>query len=247
MRALTSRAPAWVLIAGAELRMLTRSVPTVAMAVVLPMALGLLIVWAEHDTGRAGRATAVGLQLTLLLTLTTYAAGTTILVSRRGQSVLKRLRCSGASDAAVLTGVLFPSALLMVLQAGVVLAVGRTSLPGNAWAPIAAAVGGALVAGLFAVLTSAWTSAPELTQLTIAPLALAFAGGALWVARTPAAEVAWWMLVLPGGPVTQLARLGWQEPAVTTADGLAAVAALLIVAAVVAPLAAHTMRWDPRP
>jgi hypothetical protein len=54
------------------------------------------------------------------------------------------------------------------------------------------------------------------------------------------------MFVLPGVPVTQLTRLGGGEPGVTTADGFAATAALLIVAAVIAPLAARTMRWDPR-
>lgn len=247
MPGLTSSVPAWALIAGAELRMLTRNVPTIAMAVVLPTALGLLIVWAEHDTGRAGRGAAVGLQLTALLALTTYTAGTTTLVSRRTQSVLKRLRTSGASDAAVLTGVLLPSALLMAVQAVVVLVAGNTGPPGNGWAPVVAVFGGGLVAVLFAVFTSGWTPAPELAQLTTAPLALAFFGGAIWAARTPAAEVDWWMLALPGVPVTQLTRLGWDEPAVTTADGLAAAAALLIVAAVVAPLAARAVRWDPRP
>jgi ABC-2 type transport system permease protein len=244
---LTSRVPAWALIAGAELRMLSRNVPTVAMAVVLPAALGLLIVWAEHDTGRAGRGTAVGMQLTVLLALTTYAAGTTTLVSRRVQAVLKRLRTSGASDTAVLAGVLIPFALLMALQAMVLLVAGSTGPPGTFWAPLAALCGGALVAALFAVVTSGWTSAPELAQFTTAPLALAFAGGAIWAARTPPADVEWWMLALPGVSVTQLTRLGWNGPVVTAAGGLAAATALLIVATVVAPLTARAMRWDPRP
>jgi ABC-2 type transport system permease protein len=239
-------APAWALIAGAELRMLTRSVPAVAMGVVLPAALGLLIVWAEHDTGRAGRGTASGLQLTVLLTLTAYGMGTTTLVSRRTQSVLKRLRTSGSSDAAVLTGILLPSALLMLLQTLVVVGAGGGRLPGRIWAPVAAMVAGTLVAGLFAVVTSGWTASPEVAQLTTAPLSLAFLGGAFWAARTPAAEVGWWMFVLPGVPVTQLTRLGWDEPGMTTAGGLGAAAALLILAVAVAPLAVRAARWDPR-
>lgn len=238
--------PAWVLIAGAELRMLSRSASALAMGAVLPAALGLLIVWAEHDTGRAGRGTAIGLQLSILLALTAYGVGTTTLVSRRAQAVLKRLRTSGASDAAVLTGVLLPSALLMLLQTVIVVLAGGVRLPGRAWAPIAAVLAGILVAGLLAVITSGWTAAPELAQLTTSPLALAFLGGAFWAARTPASEVEWWMLMLPGVPVTQLARLGWEEPGTTTAGGLASAAALLILAVAVTPLVTRAMRWDPR-
>jgi ABC-2 type transport system permease protein len=241
------RAPAWALIAVAELRMLSRSVPAVVMGAVLPAALGLLIVWAEHDTGRAGRGTATGLQLAVLLALTTYTAGTTTLVARRSQSVLKRLRLSGASDTAVLTGSLLPSALLMLLQGAVMVVAGGGQMPGDAWAPIIAIAAGILVAGVFAVVTSAWTPAPELAQLTTAPLALAFLGGAFWAARTPASEVEWWMLALPGAAVTQLTRLGWDEPGIGTAGGLAATAALVIVAAAVAPFAVRAFRWDPRP
>ncbi len=240
------RAPAWALIAGAELRMLSRSVPAVAMGVVVPTALGLLLVWAEHDTGRSSRGTATGLQLALLLTLTVHGVGTTTLVSRRTQSVLKRLRTCGASDAAVLTGILVPSALLMLLQTGVVLVAGGGRLPGRPWAPLAALGCGILVAGVFAVVTAAWTAAPELAQLTTAPLGLTFVGGALWAARTPAPDVEPWMLALPGVPVTQLARLGWDEPGTTTAGGLAAAAALLILAAVATLVAARARRWDPR-
>ncbi|MEU8611225.1 ABC transporter permease [Actinoplanes sp. NPDC048791] len=240
------RAPAWALIAGAEVRMLSRSVPALAMGAVLPAALGLLIVWAEHDTGLAGRGTATGLQLAVLLALTTYTAGTTTLVARRSQSVLKRLRLSGASDTAVLTGVLLPSALLMLLQGAVMVVAGGGQLPGHAWAPIIAIAAGLLVAGVFAVVTSGWAPAPELAQLTTAPLALAFLGGAFWAARTPASEVEWWMLALPGVAVTQLTRLGWDEPGIGTAGGLAAAAALVIAAAVVAPLAVRAVRWDPR-
>ena len=240
------RAPAWALIAGAELRMLARSVPAMAMGVVLPAALGLLIVWAEHDTGRAGRGTAAGLQLVVLLTLTVHGVGTTTLVARRAQSVLKRLRTSGASDAAVLTGTLAPAALLMLLQAVVLIAASGGRLPGRPWAPIAAVGCGILVASGYAVITAAWTAAPELAQLTTAPLGLTFVGGAFWAARTPAPEVTPWMLALPGVPVTQLARLGWDEPGMTTTDGLAAAAALLILAGAATLVAARATRWDPR-
>ena len=240
------RAPAWALIAGAELRMLSRSAPALVMGAVLPTALGLLIVWAEHDTGKAGRGTATGMQVAVLLALTTYTAGTTTLVSRRAQSVLKRLRMSGATDAALLTGILLPAALLTLLQVAVMVVAGGSRLPGRAWAPIVAVGAGILVAGLFAVVTSAWTSAPELAQFATTPLALTFLGGSFWAARTPASEVEWWMLMLPGAPVTQLARLGWNEPGITATEGLVAAEALVILAEVGAPIATRAFRWDPR-
>src|SRR6185312_10324528 len=66
-----------LLIAGAELRMLTRSVPSVALAEVLPTALGALMVWAESDTGKAGDGATAALVVVTLLALTAYTAGTT--------------------------------------------------------------------------------------------------------------------------------------------------------------------------
>ena len=43
-----------------------------------------------------------------------------------------------------------------------------------------------------------------------------------------------------------MVELGWAEPGVSAVDGLTATAALLILAAAVAPFAARTLRWDPR-
>jgi len=135
----------------------------------------------------------------------------------------------------------------MLLQGAVMVVAGGGQLPIHAWAPIIAIAAGILVAGIFAVVTSAWTPAPELAQLTTAPLALAFLGGAFWAARTPVSEVEWWMLGLPGVAVTQLTRLGWAEPGIGTAGGLAAVVALVVVAVAVAAFAVRAVRWDPRP
>jgi hypothetical protein len=42
-------------------------------------------------------------------------------------------------------------------------------------------------------------------------------------------------------------RLGWDEPGIGTAGGLAAAAALVGVAAVMASFAVRVVRWDPRP
>lgn len=238
---------AWLLIAGSELRLLRRSAFAVVMAAVLPAALAALIVWAEGDTGKAGWPAAAGLSSVTLIAFTMYAAGTTNLVVRRQQFVLKRLRTSGASDTAVVAGVLTPFVVLTLLQTVLlfgIVAVADGRAPAAPWLPAVAVGAGTVVAGLLAVATATITSAAELAQLTTAPVALAFCGGGLWVAATAPGDVTWAMLALPGGSVTQLTRLGWHDAA---PGGLtAAVAALLLVAAVGTPLAVRALRWDPR-
>lgn len=236
-----------LLIAGSEVTLLYRHRMTLAMGVVLPVALGLLIVWAEADTGKAGSGAAAGLVLVTLITFTAYVSGTTILSGRRQQSVLRRLRTSGASDTAILAGSLVPSALLTVAQAGLLLGMVVAfggPLPADV-APLMLAVAAGLLAGCgLAALTAAFTSAPELAQLTTTPVAVAFLGGAMWVVQTPPDEVTWAMLALPGGAVTQLARIAWQVP---DAIGLVPAVISLVISAVVAVVvAARVFVWDPR-
>jgi len=239
--------PAWLLIAAAEVTVLRRSVFSVSMAAVLPTALGLLILWAEQDTGRAGWGAAAGLVLVTLTAFTAYVGGTTTLAARRQQFVLKRLRMSGASDTAIVAGMLAPLALLTGLQTVVLFGI-LAAVDGLAPVrpvPLLAAVGlGTLVAGTLAVLTAGFTATPELAQLTTSPIALAFVGGGLWAARIPAEQVSWAMLALPGAAVTQLARIAWREPGAT--DPAGAVLALVLLAVVAMPLAIRQLSWDPR-
>jgi ABC-type multidrug transport system permease subunit len=239
--------PAWLLIAGAEVTLLRRNALTLALGVVLPVALGLLILWAEADTGRAGQGAAVGLMLATLLTLTAHVSATTTLAARRQQSVLRRLRLSGASDLAILAGTVSPSAILTVAQTVVLLAVVGVvgGLDRVAAVPLLlAVVAGTAVACALATLTAAFTSAPELAQLTTTPFGLAFLGGALWAVQTPPGEVTWPMLTLPGAAVIQLARIAWHVPG---SGGLpAAVVPLALWALAATVVACRVFTWDLR-
>ena len=229
---------------GAELRLLARSPYAIVMAGVVPAALGLLIVWAEQDSGQAGPGGSAGLVLVSLMAFTAYTGGTTTLSARRRQFVLKRLRTSGLPDAAVLAAALVPMVLLTLAQAAVLagIMIGAGQPPGRPWLLVLAALAGTVAGGVLAVPTATVTSAPEWAQLTTGPIALAFFGGGLWAAQTPAAEVTWWMLAVPGVPVTQIARAAWDGgPGVS-----AAVTALVLLSAVVAPFAVRTFAWDPR-
>ncbi|GIE55400.1 ABC-2 type transport system permease protein [Actinoplanes octamycinicus] len=237
----------WLLIAGSEFTLLRRSPFTLVMGAVLPAALGLMILWAEADTGRAGPGATAGLLLVTVIALTSYVSGTTTLAARRRQSVLRRLRASGASDAAILAGVLAPSAALTAAQ---ILLLFGIAAAGDGLGPVAAGplllavVAGTTLGCALAALTAAVTSAPELAQLTTSPIALAWLGGALWTARTAPDEVSTLMLALPGAAVTQLARIAWHVPGAT---GLFPAAVFLVLPALVAvPMAARLFRWDPR-
>jgi ABC-2 type transport system permease protein len=242
-----ARVPDWLLIAAAELHLLRRSPFALIMAAVLPTALGLLIVWAERDTGRAGWGAAAGLLLVTLMAFTAYVAGTTTLVARRQQFVLKHLRTSAASDSAIVAGVLTPLALLTIVQTVVLLSIVAVAdglhpfRPGLLLLVIGA---GTLVACTLAAVTATFTSTPELAQFTTSPVTLAFFGGALWAVRTPPGDVTWAMLALPGASVAQLARAVWREPGVAGVTG--AVTALLLLAGVAMPLAIRFFIWEPR-
>lgn len=238
---------AWLLIAGTEVTLLRRSGFALVFGVVLPVALGLSILWAEADTGRAGQGAGVGLVLVTLMTLTAYVSATTTLAARRQQSVLRCLRHSGASDLAILLGSLVPSALLTLAQTAMLLGVVAAADGLGRVKPVPlllAIVAGTAVACALAALTAAFTSAPELAQLTTTPIALAFLGGALWTARVPPDEVSWSMLALPGAAVTQLARLAWQMPG--AAGQLPAVLSLTLTAVAAAAIASRVFIWDLR-
>ncbi|MEV4640590.1 ABC transporter permease [Actinoplanes sp. NPDC049548] len=231
-------------LAGAEFRLLARSPFAIVMAGLLPAAVGMLIVWAEQDTGRAGWGGAAGLLLVTLVTFTAYTGGTTTLAARRQQFVLKRLRMSGARDATILGAVLLPLAALTLVQTavlmGILVAAGRG--PSRPWLLVAAAVTGTAAGCVLAVVTAVVTPAPELAQLTTSPIAIAFLGGGFWAVRTPADDVSWAMLAVPGVSVTQLTRAAWE-------GGSGVLGAITVVAAlslVVAPLAVRAFAWDPR-
>lgn len=239
--------PAWLLIAAAELSQLRRSPSSLITAVVLPTAVGLLIVWAEEDTGKGGWGASAGLLLVTLMTFTGYVAGTTTLAARRQQVVLKRLRLAGVRDTSIVAGVLAPLALVTFVQTtvlfGVVVVV--DGYPTVSPVPLLAAVGaGTTAVCVLAVMTAAFTPTPETAQLTTGPIALALCGGAFWAVGRPPGDVTWAMLALPGVSVTHLARVGWHEPGATGVAG--AVAALVLLTVVITPVAVRCFGWDPR-
>lgn len=232
----------WALLATTELKLLVRSPLVVATAVLCPLAMGLLLLGNE-ELGGAG---VVSMQLLALLGFTPYAGATTTLAARRQQLVLKRLRTSAASERAIIAGVLLPLALLMVVQAAVL--VGTTvvvtgSRP-HAWWPLLPAVaGGTVLAVALAFVTAAFTATPELAQVTTLPVFLALFGGGLLALTN---DSGWASLAVPGAPVAQLIRLGWDGSALTAATVLLPLVSIVVTTLAATWLATRVFRWQPR-
>ena len=67
---------------------------------------------------------------------------------------------------------------------------------------------GTVLSMSLAVATAAVTPVPELAQLTTVPVFLGLFGGGLWLLNAGVASPP--MLLVPGVPLAELVRLGWQ-------------------------------------
>ena len=235
----------WALLAVAELKLIVRSPLAAGTAILAPLAMGLILI----GNGELAVGMVVSMQLVGLLGFTPYAGATTTLSARRQQLVLKRLRTSPASDRAIIAGLLVPLALLVVVQAVVLLAttIAVTGSWPHAWWPIGLAlVGGTALALALAFVTAAVTSGAEMAQLTTLPLFVALFGGSMWVLATAPGEVTWVMMAVPGAAVAQLARLGWEGTALSFSTVAPPLVAIAVTAAGSTWLAARVFRWQPR-
>lgn len=201
----------WVELGRAEILSLRRSPLVLVNAVLLPVASGVGWVLLARNTGKDLGGDAMAMQVLMLLGFTPYAAATTTLVARRQELVLKRLRTSTLSGVGVVAGLLCPYAGLVLIQTlllvGVTVAAGGR--PPDRWQPLLVAVlAGTVLAMSLAVATAAVTPAPELAQLTTVPVFLALFGGGLWLLNAGGPSLP--MLLVPGVPLAELVRLGWQ-------------------------------------
>lgn len=235
----------WALLAVAELKLVIRSPLAAATAILAPLAMGLFML----GNRELGSSTLVAVQLLSLLGFTPYAGATTTLAARREQLVLKRLRTSPASDREIVAGMLLPLAALVVVQAVILIAstIAVTgSWPHQWWLLALAVAGGTALASGLAFVTAAFTTSPEMAQVTTLPMFLALFGSAFWVGASPPDEVTWAMVAVPGGAVAQLVRLGWDGAGITASTVVPSVVAMAVSAVAVAWLAGRVFRWQPR-
>lgn len=248
--------PAWLVVAGAELRLLLRNRTALLTATATPLAFGALLLLVSGGDGEgiaAGAAELAGTQLIMLLGFTIYATATMTLASRRQQLFLKRLRASPASTTGIVTGLTAPLVGLLVAQTAAVFtatAVMAGVPPARPALLVLAALVGCLTCAGLAFLTAAFTRTPEAAQFTTFPGFILLVGGLVWVNITPPAEVTPLMLAVPGAAVAQLTRYGWDGPLPAGAGLVNAVAPALLASLVVAVAAGYVatrvFRWEPR-
>lgn len=158
-------------LAGAETLLLRRNPMALLTGAFTPVAL-TLAVRAAPASGQptvSGASLATGLAGFALLALVYYNL-VTILVARREELMLKRLRTGEATDAEILAGAAVPSVVLAWGQIAVAVGVFALRWPGNIAILLLGTVLGTLVFGLLAALSTTLTRTVEMAQVTTLPV-----------------------------------------------------------------------------
>ncbi len=167
----------------AEYRQFRRNKTLVIMGTVFPVALPLITFFlTRNDSGTTAEVATTGLEMFALMAFlfVQYYSVLSLITTRRGEGVLKRLRTGEASDWQIQAAPAVPSALLTVLGgaivAGVIYGAGSPA-PINSAALVIALVAGIIVFSLQGLATSAVTKNAEAAQITSMPvMILAFVG-----------------------------------------------------------------------
>ncbi|NYI05205.1 ABC transporter permease [Allostreptomyces psammosilenae] len=206
----------------AELLLFGRNTMVAFTALVLPA----LFVWMFYGMAESGSLplseSALGSGEFLLtgmigfvLLLVVYQNMTSVLVGRREELVLKRLRTGELTDPEILTGTALPSVALALAQTVLAVGVGAALLdvrfPVNPVLLVVAVLLGTLLCVLLAALSSAFTRTVEMAQITTLPVFMVcMVGSGLTVPLDVLPETAAQVCrLLPLTPVVELARLGW--------------------------------------
>ena len=241
----------------ANVRLVMRNRLTLFYAVVMPL-LPLLLTLAG-SRGEVGPGAAAVISVVMLaLLFPVYYNTLSMVVTRRDELVLKRLRTGEVRDAELLGSLALPGAIIALLIAVATLPLGLALGVPAPEAPVLFVLTVAVASVTLATLafwTAAWTRNAEASQLTSMPVMVLLLAGQL-AAGFPE-EVRRWFSLTPGGAVTDLVRASWfglapgdADPSLGTLDAWASagVPLLVLVAWTVLGgwLAARSMRWEPR-
>jgi len=233
-----------------ELRLLLRRRITAFSVLAVPAGLVALTLFGERPADPELWGKLLSTNFLLLMMLSAYLVSLTVFTARRQSRVLKRLRTSELSDAAILGGVLAPVLVVSLAQATAYLvfcvATGAPA-PVDPAPVVAGVVLGVAVATAAGVATGCLTRTVEATQLTGTPLLVAAIAGMFMTASTTPAVAGLGLAMPLAGPADLVAR-GWSA-GVTVADvpvvplDLASAVLWLALAGVVFH---RTFRWEPR-
>ncbi|OZC44417.1 ABC transporter [Rhodococcus sp. WWJCD1] len=163
-------------LAVAEYRQFIRNKTLVVMGTLFPVAIPLATFFiARNNSGATVGVATTGLEMFALMALlfVMYYSVLSMVTTRRGEGVLKRLRTGEAADWQIQVAPAVPGALLTLIGAvivgGVIYGAG-SPVPVNAIVLVLALLGGIIVFSLLALATSAVTKNAEAAQITSLPV-----------------------------------------------------------------------------
>ncbi|HEY9312735.1 ABC transporter permease [Williamsia sp.] len=163
-------------LAKAEYRQFVRNKTLVTLGTVFPVALPLATFFiARNESGATAEVTTTGLEMFALMAFlfVQYYSVLSMITTRRGEGVLKRLRTGEAADWQIQAAPAVPGAILTgigaVIVSGVIYGAGAPA-PVNPIALILALAGGIIVFALLGLATSAVTKNAEAAQITSLPV-----------------------------------------------------------------------------
>jgi ABC-2 type transport system permease protein len=234
--------------------LLVRNRTTLGYALIVPLLpMGFLFTAERVDIDR-GMITATACLLMALL-FPVYYNLLSVLVTRRDELVLKRLRTGETRDHELLLSMVIPGVAVTLAVSAVLLAVGMSlglPVPANPVLFVLVVLAGCAVFAALAVWTAAWTQNAEAAQITSMPVIALTTVGMM----KQAFPRDWHQLVdlTPGAALLNLVRTSWSGqgphgPVDFVTSWSAAGRPLLALAAwmaLAAWLAKRSLRWEPR-
>lgn len=262
MSTTTTEAPDDLRTSMRRIRGLTRANAVLTVRNRLTLFYGMLMplipmgVLAAVDRGDVGVGATVAVVVLLIAWLfSVYYNVLSLVVSRRDDLVLKRLRTGEVRDAELVTSLALPGVASAVLVAAVVVGVAAAfgqPVPMNLPLYAVTVVVGCLLFVAFALWTAAWTRNAEAAQMTSLPvMAITMAG--LSASSYPE-DVRRFVDLTPGAALDSLVRASWfglgRDGDVDMAGSWAAAGEPLLVllawGVLATVLARRAMRWEPQ-
>ena len=227
-------------LARANAVLMLRNPLTLAYGVLTPLVpLAFVPLSAGDDTAVGGAISGV---LMVAWLLPVYYNILSIIVTRRDELVLKRLRTGETRDGELLLSMCLPGLAVSLVIAALAAVVGSVigQAPESPATYILAAVGGSVLCAALAVWTASWTRNAEAAQMTSLPVFMLLAVGMFGRALPEQAQE--YVALTPGGALDALARLSWGADV----DVMRAATVVVAWTCVALWIAQRSMRWEPR-
>jgi ABC-2 type transport system permease protein len=230
-------------LAWANALLLFRNRLTLFYGLVLPLLPMALLLSAERGDVQTG-AVVAGVVLMMAWLFSVFYNVLSLVVTRRDELVLKRLRTGETSDLELLTGLALPSIATAVMVSAAVVLVGMAlglPAPANAALYVVTVLAACGLFWAFALWTAAWTRTAEAAQMTSMPVMLLAIVGTMQ--RTLPDEVGRVVEYTPGAALDTLVRVTWFDLGGDLLRSLLILAGWIVVAVV---LARRSLQWEPR-